>query len=80
MNYAKEINGFQFAGVVNIAQKVSGVQFGLLNVANENDYPIGIINIIKKNREMGVALTYDFLGNYILSFRSGTNTLTVYWA
>lgn len=72
VNYAKEINGFQFAGVVNIAQKVSGVQFGLLNIANENDYPIGIINIIKKNREMGIALTYDFLGNSILSFRSGT--------
>lgn len=72
VNYAKEINGFQFAGVVNIAQKVSGVQFGLLNIANENDYPIGIINIIKKNREMGVAFTYDFLGNSIISFRSGT--------
>lgn len=72
VNYAKEINGFQFAGVVNIARKVSGVQFGLLNIANENDYPIGVINIIKKNREMGVALTYDLLGNSILSFRSGT--------
>lgn len=72
MNYAKEINGFQFAGVVNIAQKVNGVQFGLLNIANENDYPIGIINIIKKNREIGIALTYDFLGNSIVSFRSGT--------
>lgn len=71
VNYAKEINGFQFAGVVNIARKVNGVQFGLLNIANENDYPIGIINIIKKNREMGVALTYDFLGNSVLSFRSG---------
>ena len=72
VNYAKEISGFQFAGVVNIAQKVSGVQLGLLNIANENDYPIGVINIIKKNREMGVALTYDFLGNSVLSFRSGT--------
>lgn len=71
MNYAKEINGVQFSGVVNIAHKVSGVQFGLLNIANENDCPIGVINIIKKNREMGVALTYDFLGNSIISFRSG---------
>lgn len=72
VNYAKEINGFQFSGVVNIAQNVNGVQFGLLNIANVNDYPIGIINIIKNNREMGVALTYDFLGNNIVSFRSGT--------
>ena len=72
MNYAEEINGFQFAGVVNIARKVNGVQFGLLNIAKENDYPIGIINIIKKNREMGVVLTYDFLGNSVLSFCSGT--------
>lgn len=72
VNYAKEINGVQFAGVVNIAYKVNGVQFGLLNIANENDYPIGIINIIKKNREMGVAFTYDFMGNSIFSFRSGT--------
>ncbi len=71
VNYAKEINGFQFAGVVNIAQKVNGVQLGLLNIAEENDCPIGIINIVKKNREMGVALTYDFLGNSTISFRSG---------
>lgn len=38
--------------------------------AENSDVPIGLINIIK-NGEMGVAVTYDGIGNVIASFRSG---------
>ena len=70
-NVAKDVYGLQFAGVVNIAKEVKGVQFAsILNVAEESDFPIGLVNIIK-NGDMGVALTYDILGNSMVSFRSG---------
>ena len=42
----------------------------ILNVAEESDFPIAFINIIK-NGKMGVALSYDILNNTVLSFRSG---------
>lgn len=71
LNTSKDITGLQFAGLLNIAGKVRGVQFaGLLNIAEESDCPIGLVNIIKRG-EMGIALTYDILGNGIVSFRSG---------
>lgn len=70
-NVSKNVYGSQFAGLVNVAWKVTGVQFAaLVNVAEESDFPIGIINIIKKG-EKGIALTYDMLGNAVVSFRSG---------
>ncbi|WP_417179252.1 hypothetical protein [Barnesiella intestinihominis] len=71
LNTSKDITGLQFAGLLNIAGKVRGVQFaGLLNIAEESDCPIGLVNIVKRG-EMGIALTYDILGNDIVSFRSG---------
>ena len=71
LNTSKDITGLQFAGLLNIAGKVRGVQFaGLLNIAEESDCPIGFVNIVKRG-EMGIALTYDILGNGIVSFRSG---------
>lgn len=71
LNTSKDITGLQFAGLLNIAGKVRGVQFaGLLNIAEESDCPIGLVNIVKRG-EMGIALTYDILGNGIVSFRSG---------
>lgn len=71
LNTLKDITGLQFAGLLNIAGKVRGVQFaGLLNIAEESDCPIGLVNIVKRG-EMGIALTYDILGNGIVSFRSG---------
>ena len=63
--------GLQIVGLVNVADKVRGVQLStLVNVAQECDFPIGLINIIK-NGEMGVAVTCDALGNAMVSFRSG---------
>lgn len=71
LNTSKDITGLQFAGLLNIAGKVRGVQFaGLLNIAEESDCPIGLVNIVKRG-EMGIALSYDILGNGIVSFRSG---------
>ncbi len=57
--------GLQIAGLVNVADKVRGVQLStLVNVAQECDFPIGLINIIK-NGEMGVAVTEAGLGIHI---------------
>ena len=70
-NCAKDVYGLQFAGLVNVAKSARGVQFAaILNVAEESDFPIGLINIIKQG-DKGVALTYDILGNAMMSFRSG---------
>lgn len=70
-NCAKDVYGLQFAGLVNVAKRARGVQFAtILNVAEESDFPIALINIIKKG-DKGVALTYDILGNAMMSFRSG---------
>lgn len=66
-----EFTGLQIAGLVNVAGKVRGVQLSaLVNVADESDFPIGLVNIIG-NGERGIALTYDILGNAVVSFRSG---------
>lgn len=71
INIAQDVDGLQFSGLLNKAQKVRGVQFAtILNIAEESNCPIGLINIIKKG-EMGLAVTYDILGNTVLSFRSG---------
>lgn len=71
LNVAKDVKGVQIAGLVNVAKDVKGVQFaGLVNIAENSDVPIGLINIIK-NGEMGIAVTYDGIGNTVASFRSG---------
>jgi hypothetical protein len=61
----------QIAGLINVAKKVKGTQIaGLINIAEENDCPIGFVNIIG-NGEKQIGLTYDESGNSILAFRSG---------
>jgi len=70
-NIAGNINGVQIAGLFNKAKDVKGVQIaGLLNIAENSDYPIGLINIIK-NGEMGIGISYNEIGSAVLSFRSG---------
>ena len=71
MNVSREAKGLQFAGLANVARTVKGVQFaGLLNVAEESDFPIAPVNIIKQGTK-GIALTHDALGNRLVAFRSG---------
>ncbi len=70
-NIANNVYGLQFSGLINIAKDVKGVQFaGLINIADQCEYPIGLINIIKKG-EKGIAISYDLLSNAVISFRSG---------
>lgn len=90
INKSEHVKGFQFAGVGNIAADVDGMQFGavfnkarkvrgmqigtILNIAEESDYPLGLINIIK-NGDMGIGLTYSEAGSTVVSFRSGGRVL-----
>lgn len=70
-NRAKDVKGFQLAGLINLAHQVEGVQMaGLINIADHSDFPIGLVNIIK-NGEKSIAVTYDAIGNAVISFRSG---------
>ena len=61
--------GVQLAGLLNTTKGTyKGVQLaGLLNTSKDIT---GLVNIVKRG-EMGIALTYDILGNGIVSFRSG---------
>jgi len=62
-------------GFINEAKIVSGLQIGIIvNHAEQNDYPIGLINIIK-NGEKGVSLTFDEMRNLTVGFRSGGRVL-----
>lgn len=75
INKAQDVNGTQIAGFINIARKVKGVQFaGFINVADSSDYPIGIINLVKKG-EKSISLTTDETLTTLLSFRSGGKVL-----
>lgn len=85
-NVAKDVNGFQIAGIGNVAndvksfqiasifnkaRNVKGFQFaGILNIADNCDYPIGLINLIK-NGEKGIGVSFNELSSTVLSFRSG---------
>jgi hypothetical protein len=87
-NKARNVKGAQLAGYVNIADtvntQVSGflniaktakVQLsGFINIADSCDYPIGIINIIKKG-EKSLGLSYDINNTTMLTFRSGGRVL-----
>jgi len=75
MNMAEDLNGFQFAGLINIAKDVKGVQLGVVNFADSNDYPVGIVNIVRKNGEMSLGIAYNEIGSMMLSFRSGGRVL-----
>lgn len=76
MNKAEDVNGVQFAGLVNIAKNVKGLQFAaLVNIAESNDYPVGLVNIIKNDGEMSLGVTYDEIGSTIVGFRSGGRIL-----
>lgn len=70
MNKSKEVNT-QIAGFINIAGKVKGAQIaGFINIAEESDYPIGIINLVK-NGEKTIGLSIDETNTSLAVFRSG---------
>jgi len=72
LNMGNEVVGSQITGVVNLAKKVSGVQFAaLVNIADESDYPIGLLNLIK-NGEYTLGVQYDEVGTTAISLRTGS--------
>ena len=73
INYSK-IAGSQFSGLLNIAKKVHGFQFGPVNIADSSDYPIGFVNFIK-NGQKSLAISYDDSRFMHLDFRSGGKVL-----
>jgi len=74
INKAKNVNT-QVGGFINIARQVSGVQIaGFINIADSNDYPIGIVNIIR-NGEQNLGVTVDEALTTLVSFRSGGRVL-----
>ena len=75
MNHAGDIHGLQMAGLINIARRVKGVQLsGLVNVADSSDYPIGLVNLIKKGSRR-LVLSTDTRAHTLLGFQSGGRVL-----
>ncbi|RAI91518.1 peptidase associated/transthyretin-like domain-containing protein [Algoriphagus yeomjeoni] len=60
----------QLTSIVNRAKIVNGFQFALINVAQESDYPVGLLNFVK-NGEKNVGLSIDESGFTHFDFRSG---------
>ncbi len=70
VNIANNINGAQL-GLVNISSgKVSGTQIGLVNIADENDVPIGLVNIIKNGR-FNIDIWIDETAYRFIGFKMG---------
>lgn len=75
INIAKNTKGSQFAGFINIAKKVKGAQIaGFINIADSSDYPIGIVNFVKKG-EKSLGISMDENQTAMLTFRSGGKVL-----
>lgn len=69
-NLAADTVNHQIAAIVNRAKKVNGFQFALINIAKENDYPVGFLNFIK-NGEKNLTFALDESGFTHVAFRSG---------
>lgn len=88
MNTAHNVKGVQLAGYINSADtvntqasgfiniaKTAKVQVsGFMNIADSCDYPIGIINIIRKG-EKSIGITLDGNRTNMATFRSGGRVL-----
>jgi hypothetical protein len=72
-NKAGDVNT-QMAGFINIARTAKVQLSGFMNIADSCDYPIGIINIIKKG-EKSLGLSIDGNGTSMATFRSGGRVL-----
>ncbi len=70
MNKANVVEGAQVAGFINVARQVKGVQVGLINIADSSDYPIGLVNLVKKG-EKAIGVSVDETGTTMATFRSG---------
>ena len=68
-NTAENVN-HQISGIFNRAKTVNGFQFALINSAESNNYPIGLLNFIK-NGEKNLTFAIDESGFTHFGFRSG---------
>lgn len=73
-NTATDVHGAQLAGVVNKAKHVKGIQFGILNIADSSNYPLGLINLVK-NGEKSIGVETDEDLSTFVNFRSGGRVL-----
>ncbi len=69
-NVADNVSGLQVTSMVNIADNVHGAQFGIINIADSCDYPVGLINFSTKGRING-ALWVDETGMDNISIMTG---------
>ncbi|WP_339879443.1 hypothetical protein [uncultured Algoriphagus sp.] len=69
-NFAGGEVNYQISSIVNRAKKVNGFQFALINIAEENDYSLGLLNFIQ-NGEMGISVSLDESSFSHLNFKSG---------
>jgi len=75
INTARNVSGIQVAGFINVAKSVGGLQVaGFMNIADSCDYPIGLINIMKKG-EKAIGISIDENQTALVSFRSGGRAL-----
>ena len=75
MNISSRRTGSQVAGLFNIGKQVKGIQVSsLLNIADSCDYPIGLINIIRKGRK-SLSVESCESGVTGIVFRSGGRVL-----
>ncbi|GAA4794148.1 hypothetical protein GCM10023231_23130 [Olivibacter ginsenosidimutans] len=73
-NHATDVHGAQLAGVVNKAKQVTGIQLGVVNIADNSDYAIGLINLVK-NGERSIGIETDEDLSTFVNFRSGGRVL-----
>lgn len=73
-NEADTLVGVQIGGF-NYAKVMKGLQIGIINISDNNKYPIGLVNIVKSGGDMNLALTFDDMQNMVVSFRSGGQSL-----
>jgi hypothetical protein len=75
-NMAEDVSGGQFAGVVNVAGKVRGLQVGLVNVAESIDgMQIGLVNVAGNGVD-SLGVLYEPRTDYVYAqWQSGTPAL-----
>ena len=74
-NSASEINGLQTSGLFNRANKVRGVQLGVINIAEESDgIALGVFNFIQDGMHH-IGLNWDSDNRFDCFFQSGTKHL-----
>ncbi|WP_192350135.1 hypothetical protein [Algoriphagus sp. Y33] len=69
-NLAGDTVNHQLSGIINQAKKVNGFQVALINIAQENDYAIGLLNFIR-NGEINLSAGIDESSFTHLTLRSG---------